>query len=661
MNARPGTLLAVAVVATSLTFGMLALAVGRVDIGVQLVQDGAYVRIVSVAHDSPAQLEGFVPGMIVVSINGTPLLRLPQYAYPDVTPTPEPTATPEPTPTPSPAASSAPSAGPPDGSPTASGPTSSAAAASPGASPSAETSASPPAPSPLASPEATTTRAPTPTREPTPPPNAVPGGAINNAGGTGGGTGGPIPVLDPPVPTPIEIDPTTFDNLRTFGISELEAITPYSLEHGSGDGWTITYLGGNYVYGLPSRLFFVLIVGCLILAGGVWLLASGRAGASVRPLAVPLAVATATPFLAWPLLATWFGPAVAIAGVLLPLGMIPLADALAERIQEVEVRRAVRIITAATATGAVVIGFMRLGLDASNFTADWARFLLVGAIPLVPGVAAAIPIARTASLEPGAGAGPVRSAELAVAGATPVLSLATMAFLNPLLLPLSAWLAAIAVAGRFTVRPLARLLSRAQLQRDLVVAATEAERARVAADIHDDALQELTILVRRLDGAGDAEGAAMGRGVIERLRAICGDLRLPLLDDLGVGPALDWLVRRIETLAGGEVRLERSDGVRPPPDVELAFFRVAQEALANAARHGKPPIVVRYHATEEGAVLTVDDAGPGIAPGAADLAEHAGRFGLLNMRQRAEQIDAILDVRPWPGGGTHVGLQWRPH
>jgi signal transduction histidine kinase len=341
--------------------------------------------------------------------------------------------------------------------------------------------------------------------------------------------------------------------------------------------------------------------------------------------------------------------------------MVPLADALAERIEELEVRRAVRIITAATATGAVVIGLMRLGLDASNFTADWARFLLVGAIPLVPGVAAAVPIARTASLEPGGGVGPVRSAELAVAGATPALSLATMAFLNPLLLPLSAWLAGIAVAGRFTVRPLARLLSRAQLQRDLVVAATEAERARVAADIHDDALQELTLLVRRLDGAGDAEGAAMGRGVIERLRAICGDLRLPLLDDLGVGPALDWLVRRIETLAGGEVRLERSDGVRPPPDVELAFFRVAQEALANAARHGKPPIVVRYHATEDGAVLSVDDAGPGIAPGAADLAEHAGRFGLLNMRQRAEQIDAILDVRPWPGGGTHVGLQWRPH
>ena len=94
MNARPGTLLAVAVVATSLALGTFTLAVGRVDIGVQLVQSGVYVQIASVAHDSPAQLEGFVPGMIVVSVNNTTLLRLPQYTYPDVTPPPPPMATP---------------------------------------------------------------------------------------------------------------------------------------------------------------------------------------------------------------------------------------------------------------------------------------------------------------------------------------------------------------------------------------------------------------------------------------------------------------------------------------------------------------------------------------------------------------------------------------
>ena len=164
--------------------------------------------------------------------------------------------------------------------------------------------------------------------------------------------------------------------------------------------------------------------------------------------------------------------------------------------------------------------------------------------------------------------------------------------------------------ARFTVRPLARLATRATLQRDLVVAATEAERARLAADIHDDALQELTLLVRRLEASGDTEGAEIGRTVADRLRAICGDLRLPILDDLGVGPALDWLVLRIERLAGGEVRLERADDARHSPDVELAIFRVAQEALANAVKHGKPPIVVRYRSTPGGISLAIDDAGP---------------------------------------------------
>jgi signal transduction histidine kinase len=191
-------------------------------------------------------------------------------------------------------------------------------------------------------------------------------------------------------------------------------------------------------------------------------------------------------------------------------------------------------------------------------------------------------------------------------------------------------------------------------------AATEAERARVAADIHDEALQELTLLVRRLDDQGDADGAEIARTVSDRLRAICGDLRLPILDDLGVGPALDWLVARIERLSGGEVRLERSDGSRLPPPVELGIFRVAQEALANAVKHGAPPIVVRYHASESGASLSVDDAGPGIDAEAESKAQAEGRYGLLNMQQRAEHIGAILDVRRWPGGGTHVALEWRP-
>jgi signal transduction histidine kinase len=398
-------------------------------------------------------------------------------------------------------------------------------------------------------------------------------------------------------------------------------------------------------------------IALLFVAG--WWLASGRAGTGLQPLAVPLAVAMATPFVLRPLEATWSPALIAIEGILLPIAMLPLALGLQDRIVDVAERRLVAQVTAALSIAAVFVG---IGLASTEpwSGAGLARWALVGAIPLIPGLAAAGPIQPGGLLAGGTSTGRLlESTEFAVAGATPLFALSTDS--SPYIFPFALWIGLILVAGRFTVRPLARLATRAQLQRDLVVAATEAERARVAADIHDDALQELTLLIQRLDAAGDAEGAGIARTVSDRLRAICGDLRLPILDDLGVGPALDWLVLRIERLAGGEVRLERSDGARPPADVELAFFRVAQEALANAVKHGRPPIVVRYAATTSGVSLSIDDAGPGIEPDAGDAADQSGHFGLLNMQQRAEAIGAILDVRRWPAGGTPGALEWRAH
>jgi signal transduction histidine kinase len=110
--------------------------------------------------------------------------------------------------------------------------------------------------------------------------------------------------------------------------------------------------------------------------------------------------------------------------------------------------------------------------------------------------------------------------------------------------------------------------------------------------------------------------------------------------------------------SGEQVRLERTDGARPPADVELAVFRVAQEALSNAVTHGAPPIVVRYAAASDRASLSVTDQGVGIAPDAAAKAARSGHYGLLNMRQRAEQIGARIDVRRSPDGGTSIGLSW---
>ncbi|MGK2851339.1 MAG: sensor histidine kinase [Candidatus Limnocylindrales bacterium] len=438
-------------------------------------------------------------------------------------------------------------------------------------------------------------------------------------------------------------------------VMQLQAIAPSHLDQGSvRDGWSSLQVSGEGRFRVFEALWGTAVGALILVLIGLWLV-SGRAGDSLRQLAFPLATATATPLLVQPLLATFSPLLTAIAGVLIAAAVVVLAVALVDCIADPRRRRLVLVLTLGTAAIAMLVTVFSPVWDIQD---ELVPFALIGAIPLIPGLVAARPIRTSASSGTGASSGRLlESTEFVVVGATPLFALATDQ--PPYLFPLTLWFLLVLAAGRFTIRPLARLASRATLQRDLIVAATEAERARVAADIHDDALQELTLLVHRLDAAGDAEGAEIARTVSDRLRAICGDLRLPILDDLGVGPALDWLVLRIERLAGGEVRLERSDGTRPPADVELAFFRVAQEALSNAVKHGRPPIMVRYSSTAGGASLTIDDAGAGIEPDAGETADHAGHFGLLNMQQRAEAIGAILDVRRWPAGGTHVKLDWR--
>jgi signal transduction histidine kinase len=443
--------------------------------------------------------------------------------------------------------------------------------------------------------------------------------------------------------------------------SSLEVTDPgtaRALALGATDYGADNYFFGSWIWASGSALS----IGLAILVVAAWYLRTGRAGYTLQSLGLPIAAATAVPLLVVPLdllMPTGYPVATALAVA----GGLVLADGLSALVPDRATRVWVRVAAVGIAAGTVLVGFALTGQSPPPNQPGMLRWAGLMLIPLLPAIAAARP--SPAALADGTSPSGrlVESNELVLVGLTPGVAALTMTFPasygEPFVLPILLWIAALLVAARFTVRPLVRLATRANLQRDLVVAAMEAERARLAADLHDEALQDLTMLVRRLDAAGDTEGAAQARAVADRLREICGDLRLPILDDLGVGPALDWLVLRIERLAGGEVRLERAEGERPPADVELAFFRVAQEALANAVKHGQPPIVVRYRASPTGASLSVDDAGTGIAPEAREEAASGGHFGLLNMQQRAEQIGAILDVRRWPAGGTHVALEWR--
>ena len=223
------------------------------------------------------------------------------------------------------------------------------------------------------------------------------------------------------------------------------------------------------------------------------------------------------------------------------------------------------------------------------------------------------------------------------------------------LIVLTAGLFAITVVNRATLRPLARAARHATAQRDLTVAAVEAERRRLAADIHDGPLQSILLLGRQLEMEGLAEAAATARTIALELRDVAGELRLPLLDDLGVGPALDWLADRAQRMSGMAVSVEYEGLRRPPPEVELAAFRIAQEALANAIRHGEAPIIVSYRTTGERLSLSVDDAGRGFRGASA---ARPGSYGLLNMVQRAEQIGARLELLQRPDRGMHVGVEW---
>jgi signal transduction histidine kinase len=405
-----------------------------------------------------------------------------------------------------------------------------------------------------------------------------------------------------------------------------------------------------------------LVFGLAILIVGWWWVGSGRAGTALRRCTVTLPVATAVPLLVVPIVRYQSALETVVGSVLVPLAMLPLAI---DFLGRVEGRRTRRLVGSAAFVLAIGSAAASLLIPSGTSLHTWGAILAAG-VAFVPGFFAARPFGRRASgadVETGATPWALsESTDVALAAMTPGIACITLTFTSVpysyTVWPILVWLAAVWVARRFTLRPLARLATRTTRQRDLEAAAAEAERARIAANIHDDALQELTMLVRRLDVAGDHENADAARGIAARLRAICGDLRLPILDDLGVGPSLEWLVDRLDRL-GGPVRLEREgDECRLPNDVELAVYRVAQEALTNAVKHGAPPIVVRYRQKAVGVGLEVDDAGPGLAPGAAELAEHTGRLGLVGMAQRAEAIGGVLTVGPRPGGGTRVKLVW---
>jgi signal transduction histidine kinase len=194
--------------------------------------------------------------------------------------------------------------------------------------------------------------------------------------------------------------------------------------------------------------------------------------------------------------------------------------------------------------------------------------------------------------------------------------------------------------------------------------ASERERTHWARELHDETLQALGGLRLLLAGArrqGDPE--VLSRAVddaverlttdIANLRALITDLRPASLDELGAQPALEALVTRVREQSGVPVELnidlDERDG-RHEPLVEDAIYRIVQEALSNALKHGAPSHVWVDVADVDGRVeIVVRDDGRGFA-----IAERSDGFGLIGMRERVALADGALEVTSAPGAGTTV-------
>jgi signal transduction histidine kinase len=225
-------------------------------------------------------------------------------------------------------------------------------------------------------------------------------------------------------------------------------------------------------------------------------------------------------------------------------------------------------------------------------------------------------------------------------------------------------LEAFAASAATAVATAQSVASERQRQR---LAAAEAERQRWARELHDDTLQSLSALrvglsTAKRSGKPEMLEQAVATAIdhldegITNLRALITDLRPASLDELGAGAAIQALGERAERYGIDiDVSIEMAyeqgrEGQRHIPEIETAMYRIVQEALTNAAKHGGAKrAVVEIHEDETDVRVSVRDDGAGFDP-----SEHMDGFGLLGMHERVELLDGTLLVDSAPGQGTTV-------
>jgi PAS domain S-box-containing protein len=196
----------------------------------------------------------------------------------------------------------------------------------------------------------------------------------------------------------------------------------------------------------------------------------------------------------------------------------------------------------------------------------------------------------------------------------------------------------------------------------------EQERVRIAREIHDELGQSLTCMgmdLAFLDkqiGPNNKEAGARVAALVELVketircvRRISSELRPSILDDLGLGAAVEWLAHDFETRTHVSCAVQVPEELLLPSDLATPLFRICQEALTNVTRHASATHVnIQVECSDTHLSLAVQDDGRGITE--EEIRRH-GSLGLLGMKERVAMLGGTLTVKGEPGQGTTLTVQ----
>jgi signal transduction histidine kinase len=202
---------------------------------------------------------------------------------------------------------------------------------------------------------------------------------------------------------------------------------------------------------------------------------------------------------------------------------------------------------------------------------------------------------------------------------------------------------------------------------DTILEAQEAERSRIARELHDETGAALTAILLGLAAVDEAAtppearqaSAALRKdasSALENVGRLAFALRPPALDAFGLAPALRDLSSVLEERGGPKVdlQIDLPADKRLPAKLETAIFRITQEALTNVVKHADAETVrITFALGERSVLLAVEDDGRGFSPARGA----AGGFGLVGMRERVASVNGALDIESKRGAGTRLAVE----